>query len=56
MIRLTTHLNSTPVCVNPAAIHYVVESKQGCVIVFGKDDSLHVANNYSEVISLLSSR
>ena len=56
MINLTTHLNSTPVCINPAQIQYIVEAKQGCVIIFGKDHSLHVANNYSEVTALLNHR
>lgn len=54
MINLTSHLHSIPVSINPHAVQYVVDAAQGCVIHFGKDSSLHVANNYLEVIGLLT--
>lgn len=54
MIHLTSHLHSATVAINPLKVTYVVEAKQGCVIYFGKEDSLHVANNYLEVIGSIT--
>lgn len=53
MIHLTSYLNSIPLSVNPALVAMVVEAKQGCIIHFSGDKSIHVANNYQEVIKLL---
>lgn len=54
MLNLTAHLHSTPVSINPLKVDYIVETPQGCVIYFGKDHSLHVANNYLEVVGLVT--
>ena len=54
MLHLTSHLHSIPVAVNPALVTHVIESPQGCVIHFG-EKSVHVANNYLEVVGSLAS-
>jgi len=53
MIHLTSHLHSIPVAINPALVTHVIESPQGCVIHFG-EKSIHVANNYLEVVGSLT--
>lgn len=54
MIHLTSHLHSTPVAVNPALVTHVVETPQGCIVHFN-EKSIHVANNYLEVVGSLAS-
>jgi hypothetical protein len=53
MIHLTSHLHSIPVAVNPALVTHVIESPQGCVVYFG-EKSIHVANNYLEVVGAIA--
>lgn len=54
MIHLTSHLHSIPVAVNPNQVTHVIEAPQGCIIHFG-EKSIHVANNYLEVVGNLTS-
>jgi hypothetical protein len=54
MIYLTSHLHSISVAINPKLVTYVSEAKTGCVVHFTSDSSIHVSNNYLEVIGLLN--
>jgi len=54
MIHLTTFQGSKAVAINPKQVLYVKEEAQGCSIVFDKEITLHVANNYLEVVGSIS--
>lgn len=54
MINLTAHLHSIPVAVNPKLVTHITETLQGCVIHFTSGNSVHVANNYLEVVGSVS--
>lgn len=54
MLNLTAHLHSVPVAVNPNQVTHVTETLQGCVIHFAGGGSVHVANNYLEVVGSLT--
>lgn len=53
MIYLTTHGSKTSVAVNPSKILYVKEAANGCVIYFSSEKSIHVSDNYMEVVGKL---
>jgi hypothetical protein len=53
MILLTSHLGSTPVAINPLQVTYVKDATQGCVVYFN-GTSIHVANNYLEVVGSIT--
>lgn len=53
MIQLTSQMHSVPVSINPMLVTFVVETPQGCVIHFG-DKSIHVVDNYLEVVGMLT--
>ena len=56
MIKLQIWSSNTLIAVNPSQVTYVKEApaNNGCVIYFVGDKSVHVKNDYLEVISMLS--
>lgn len=56
MIKLQIWSSNTLIAVNPSQVTYVKEApaNNGCVIYFVGEKSVHVKNDYLEVISMLS--
>lgn len=53
MLKLQTWTSNVLIGVNPHQVIYVKEAPNGCVIYFANDKSLHVKNDYLEVLSAL---
>lgn len=53
MIQLTTNLQSVPVAINPKAVTHVTMAPTGCKLYFVSGDSVHVKNEYLEVVGQL---
>lgn len=54
MLSFTAHLHSIPVSINPAQVTHVTETLQGCVVHFSSGSSIHLANNYLEVVGTIA--
>lgn len=56
MIKLQAWSSNTPIAVNPHQVTYVKEAPvgNGCVIYFVGEKSIHVKDDYLEVISSLA--
>ena len=56
MIKLQLWTSNTPIAVNPHQVTYVKEApaQNGCVIYFNGDKSVHVKNDYLEVMNSIA--
>lgn len=56
MIKLQVWSSNTLIAVNPHQVTYVKEApaQNGCVIYFAGEKSIHVKNDYLEVITAIS--
>jgi uncharacterized protein YlzI (FlbEa/FlbD family) len=53
MLNLTTNLQSVPVAVNPKTVTHVTQAPSGATIHFTSGSSIHVKNDYLEVVGQL---
>lgn len=53
ILKLQTWTSNVLIGVNPHQVLYVKEVQHGCVIYFANEKSLHVKNDYLEVLSAL---
>lgn len=53
MLQLTINLQSNPVAINPKLVTHVSQAPTGCRIHFTSGDSVHVKNDYLEVVGQL---
>lgn len=50
MLQLTTNLQSVPVAINPKMVTHVTNAPNGCKVYFTSGESIHVKNDYLEVV------
>lgn len=53
MIQLQTNLNSVSVAINPKLVTHVTQAPTGCKLYFVSGETVHVKNDYLEVVGIL---